>query len=237
MPFLNFLLDLFFPRRCLGCGTSETYLCSACFPKIKFIDSFICPVCEKPSFNGAAHPKCQTRYNLDGLISVCVYEGLIKKAIHLFKYKRVFDLSETLIGLFEKYLETNSSLGLLFKEMKKENYLVVPVPLHFVRENFRGFNQAGIMGKILAKRHCFIFRENWLIREKYTFPQVKLKGEKRRKNVREAFGIKKEAAGTLKGKNIILIDDVWTTGSTLRTCANILKRNGAGKIWGLTLAR
>jgi len=218
------LLDFFFPRRCLGCGQWGHYFCQECVKKIKLIERTICPVCGQAAIGGKTHPHCQTKYSLDGLTSIFVYDGLIKGAIGQLKYKFITDLAEELISLVPKskfYSEANT---------------LIPLPLHSRRQRWRGFNQAELLGRIMAKKFDWAVRQEVLERYRYTQPQVKLKGQERKKNIRGAFRIKSKVKMEKQFK-VILFDDVWTTGSTLREAGQVLKRAGAKEVWGLTLAR
>jgi len=228
-------LDFFFPKRCVSCRALGSYLCPACLSQIKFVKEAVCPVCERQAIGGAAHPRCQSKYSLDGLTSVCVYEGPVKAAIHRLKYRPwITDLGEFLAGMILKRGDSS------FLMEDKGNWLVVPVPLHPSRKRERGFNQAEILGKLLAQKLGLNFRPDLLIRHKKTKPQAELKGKERQENIKNAFMLNSNLQlDNLKicNSNALLIDDVWTTGTTLRICGGVLKRAGALKVWALTLAR
>ena len=254
-------LDFLFPKKCLGCGKKGKYFCPACLNKAEIIGFPVCPVCRRPSPFGRTHPKCQTRYALDGLTSVFAYRGLIRKGIKDLKFRFRFDLSGELISLL---LNRNIVKSLQFLDLKRT--IVVPIPLHPWREDWRGFNQAAVLAKILAEKLNLPFYENLLVRTRYTESQTGLKKEERQENVENAFKInekyisvnqrrrpnetlglksgpwtayqrKSESYGIQIPRSVILFDDVWTTGATMQTCANLLKRAGFEKVWGLTLAR
>lgn len=226
-------LDFLFPRRCLGCGKISGYFCSSCLEEIKPLQYQVCPVCERPAINGLAHFRCQTRFSLDGLTSIFPYEEAIKKAIGKLKYHFVTDLAEDLINLAAKYLASARHPYLL-----RSHPIVIPVPLHPRRERWRGFNQAELLGKMLAGYFYWQFCDNILVRHKHTKPQIGLKGAKRKENIADAFSVNPQFPKIYHlPSNILLFDDVWTTGSTLKECGKVLKRVGAKKVWGLTLAR
>ncbi|MBU3957155.1 ComF family protein [Patescibacteria group bacterium] len=232
------LLDFLFPRRCLGCGRRGEYFCQECRQTIKLIENQVCPVCERPAISGRAHPRCQTRYSLDGLTSIFVYKGIIKEAIGKLKYKFITDLAEELIGLSTKYLPPGfHSEGIPRRGQPQALSTLIPVPLHPRRQRWRGFNQSELLGKRLAEKFNWQVRTDILARHKHTKPQIKLKGEERKKNIRGAFRIKPNCKLFIMNSKLILFDDVWTTGSTLRECSQVLKRAGAKEVWGLTLAR
>lgn len=226
------LLDFLFPRRCLGCGRWGEYFCQECRQAIKLIENQVCPVCERPAIEGRTHPRCQTRYSLDGLTSIFTYQGLIKEAIGKLKYKFITDLAEELIELTVEYLQNHKSYIINLKSS-----VLIPVPLHSRRQRWRGFNQAELLGRMLGQKFNWQVRTDLLARHKYTKPQIKLKGKERRRNIRGAFKINPNSKFLIRNSKFILFDDVWTTGSTLRECGQVLKRAGAKEIWGLTLAR
>ena len=229
---------------------------------IQFIETDFCPACTKPAIDGKTHPKCQTRYSLDGLTSFFKYQDPVREAIKRIKYKPfAFDVSKTLISLALKKINQKSFLQRIIKEKP----ILVPIPLHQSRERARGFNQAEVLGKILAEKWNLHFTPNLLIRHKKTKPQYQLKGKERKENLEKAFSInpkysrilarpagndlevKSGSAGQNSFKfarrdgdasrNILLLDDLWTTGTTMRVCGNLLKRAGAKSVWGLTMAR
>ncbi|MDP3998343.1 MAG: ComF family protein [bacterium] len=225
------LLDFIFPKRCVSCGSFGRYLCSDCTAEIKFIEAPICPVCERPAIGGAAHPGCRTRYSLDGLISVCIYEGPVKMAIKRLKYKPwTTDLGKILADLAFSYLQ-NAPINYLIKAKPT----VAPVPLHHDRERYRGFNQSEVLGRLLAGKLNLEVTANVLIRHKKTKTQAELKGRERLENIRGAFALSRPYTPTRPF--VLLIDDVWTTGATLKACCDVLKRAGVKKVWALVLAR
>lgn len=224
------LLDFLFPRRCLGCGQWGKYFCQNCLKEIKPLEKQVCPVCEKPAVSGKTHSKCQTKYSLDGLTSIFLYEGVIKEAITKLKYKFVTDLAEELIALGVKHLPSPI--------IHHTSYILVPVPLHPRRRRWRGFNQAELLGKMLAEKFNWQVQTDILLRHRHTKPQIKLKPKERKQNIRGAFRINPKTIYNLKpNAYYLLFDDVWTTGSTLRECGQVLKRAKLKQVWGLTLAR
>ncbi len=234
MSILNFLLTLLFPRRCVVCGQVGRYLCHQCQAKIKPLEFQVCPVCERPAVDGATHPKCRKRLGLDGLTSFFVYDGPIKKAIKELKYRFVTDLAGDLVAL-----AFGDSTSAEVESLKKlRSFVLIPVPLHRRRFNWRGFNQAEILGRMMAKKLGVKFISDLLVRKKNTKPQVELKSKKRQENIEGAFSINPRYRLILNTEYLILIfDDVWTTGSTLKACAKVLKEAGIKEVWGITLAR
>lgn len=228
------ILDLIFPKKCLGCQKEGKYFCSGCLGKIKPLFQ-ICPVCEKPSPFGQTHPVCLTRYSLDGLTSFFFFGGAIRQAIHKLKYRLVTNLKEELWGLILSELKRREDYLLLNKFTTQYKPIIIPVPLYWYKYNYRGFNQAALFGKDFSKYYHLPFSEEILVRNKPTVSQTKLKMEERKVNVQNAFSISPKLKNI--PENILLVDDVWTTGSTLKTAGNLLKRSGVKRVWGLTIAR
>ncbi len=237
------ILDLLFPKRCVGCGKVGKYFCVRCRAKIRTIDQgeTICPVCEKPAIDGITHPHCKTRYSLDGLTSFFHYNGIIQKAVKSIKYRFVSDLAKEFIYLIPCHSREGGNPSALFSSQpwipgltRDDRAILVPIPLHSSRLRARGFNQAEVLGKFLAQRLNVPFRTDLVKRVVQTLSQVEVKDrEKRLKNMEKAF----QVTSDVKDVAILLFDDVWTTGATLRSAGNILKREGASFVWGLTMAR
>lgn len=229
------LLDLIFPKKCLSCKKGGGYFCSECLGEIKKA-SLVCPVCERSSPFGQVHPHCHSRYSLDGLISLFVYEGIVKEAVHRLKYRLVTDLMDEFWVLIARELSMPGEKMALFKSfLIREKPQIIPIPLFWYKENLRGFNQAGLIAKKLAESYNLGFLNNFLIRQKMTATQTKLDPKERQKNVNDAFVVNPNRS--LPTTDFLLIDDVWTTGATLKAAAKVLKRAGAKKAWGLTIAR
>jgi len=214
MKIKNFFLDLFFPKKCLVCGKSDTYLCADCFDKIE-----INPIVEHPNNVG-----------LNKLISATNYTNpLIRELIKSFKYHYVQELAEPLSQLLIKTLKTFDT------SLKVFNFDIVPIPLHEHRLRYRGFNQAELLAKKVANHFNLPIETNTLKRIVSTDPQANIKDiNKRKNNIENVFEV---VPGTIEGKNILLVDDVATTGATLIEAARVLKANGAKEIWALVVAK
>lgn len=222
-------LDLIFPKTCLWCGKSGQYICPDCLGKVQFLKP-ACPYCEKPSIDGFTHTKCKKRCGLDGLISVWKYQGVVKKAITSLKYKYATEIVQELCGYYVPELNKLS-----VKSVLKNGYHLVPIPIHWHRKNDRGFNQSEEIGSVVAHEMGWKFEPDLLIRIKSTTPQAGLSVEDRRKNLRGVFSVNSNIKYPVT--NILLFDDVFTTGSTLHEACKILKRKGVEKVWGMTIAR
>jgi ComF family protein len=222
--------DFLFPKVCLGCNREVgEYVCSQCLNYLQPIKEPICPACNRNSLGGVVHPLCRAKSDLEGLVSIYPYKGLVKKIVTNFKYKFISDLLETITEL----IVSNAD----WREMERKNWLVVGVPLHPRRLRWRGFNQAESIGKTLAKDLGWVYVEKVVQRIKFTTPQMNLSGEERQTNLVGAFAGGEEI-DRVNNQPVLLVDDVWTTGATMRECAKVLKREGkVREIWGLTFAR
>ncbi len=214
----DFFLDIFFPKFCFSCKKEGKYLCEDCKATLE-ISEIQCP-------------KCQSK-KLNGLYFALPYKSpLIKELIKKFKYEPfVKELGNTLAFLILDHFL------LIEKDFQKDfaDFLIIPVPLDKSREKWRGFNQATEIGKRLSKYLNIPLQESVLIKIKKTAPQTNLDKKEREKNVKGAFLIKN--GEFLKRRKILLIDDVYTTGSTMEECAKVLKKAGAEEVWGVVVAR
>jgi len=218
------LLDLIFPKRCVSCGAFGKYICNKCFAKIEFVEKPICPICQRQAIGGKTHPRCTGKFRLDGLVVACKYKGPIKLAIKKVKYKWVYDIEKVLVNLLASQI---------WKFDLPQDSILIPIPLSKKRKNWRGFNQAEILAKTLSKKFNVSYSAS-LIRMIDTRTQVGLTKEERRENVKGAFAGRK--AQGKRDKNIILVDDVYTSGATMMEAAKVLKNGGAGNVWAMTVA-
>lgn len=230
----DFIASLLYPKRCVGCKKSGNYICDNCFSKISFLEYQICGICQKGSIDSLTHPKCKTPYSIDGIISSISYKGIVKRLLYQFKYKPF--LSDLKVPLSKLFYEGLIQQEAVIKFVSRDNVLVTAVPLHVSRERKRGYNQSELLGKELAKRLDITYMSSILDRLKQTKPQFELTKEQRKENLKGAFALNSRFKQKIKGKQIILVDDITTTGATLRECGKVLKQSGAGKVLGVTLA-
>jgi len=230
--FLKTLLDLFIPPRCLLCGKivdEQTGLCPKCFSEIHFIGPNTCPVCGHPHFFDTDSEKCILCLNkhppFDRVQSAFYYDEFSKHLILPFKHADRTDMAEFLSVLL---YQIGSSL------IEKSD-LIIPVPLHPKRLRYRRYNQSALLARYLAKKGHKPYEPSLLKRIRNTPSQEDKTYIQRAKNVKNAFSVSEP--DKIKGKNILLIDDVLTTGATLSSCAHALKKAGAKKVYCLTLAR
>jgi len=180
---------------------------------------YICDSClKKVKKNG---------WNSDWVYSVWKYEKVIRKAILALKYKYSTDIAEELATHLTRVLKRGN--------INLDEACLVPIPLHWYRKNFRGFNQSEVVGRLIAKKMDWKFIPDLLIRNKSTAPQVQLTGFARRENLRGVFTLNPNIIVS-RYPNIILFDDVLTTGSTLLEASKVLRVGGAKRILCLTIA-
>jgi ComF family protein len=149
-----------------------------------------------------------------------MHEGTLKAAVNLFKFRRIRRLCEP---LSEKIME------IILPPVD----LVLPVPLHQKRLREREFNQSALIGKHIARRLGAPLSVRSLVRNRHTIPQVGLSAQERRKNIRNAFTV--SDMNHVRGKRIMLVDDVFTTGATVRECSRVLRKAGAKEVFVITL--
>jgi len=179
------------------------------------------------------HPGCKNKTSLDGLYSPFVYRGAIKRLITDFKFQMVKELQETISNLLDKEIRKTSLLSF----WKKNNFVFTPLPLHSYRQRWRGFNQSSLIGEQLADKLGLSYNKEVLVRTHFRSPQVGLSQKQRKKNIKSQFTVFSQAKNQIKKKNILIIDDVWTTGSTLKEAGRVLKAADANQVWGLTFCR
>jgi len=231
------LVDILFPPLCHLCKTfiadaGDIHLCPGCREKIITLGSPLCPVCGVPfaTENGIDHHCGPCRAHPPAYVAAraaVVFSGPVQELIHRFKYGHKVHLCRPL-GLLTARQLAGFAAGAAAD-------LVMPVPLHKKRLRWRGYNQASLLAGSLAKQWRLpLVRQN-LRRVRWTEPQINLAAGERELNVRGAFAVSNRDA--VAGKRIILVDDVFTTGSTVAECARTLKRAGAEAVFIVTVAR
>ena len=204
----NWLMDLVFPPSCGGCGRADARFCVDCLMEL------------------AATPLRRDVLRLHALDAVCVtgnYADMLRKAVKAFKYDGITELDEILAGRL--------AAALLILPWRFD--CIVPVPLHANRLAARGYNQSELLSWIVARDMRISCEPNLLHRLRDTKEQAKLVRGERAGNVEGAF----EANGDLRGRRILLLDDVVTTGATMSQCAIALRRNGAAAVYGVAITK
>jgi len=229
------LLELAFPPVCMTCGgsvqTGRRHLCNECLDRIVRIGHPLCTICGKPFMTaGDTDHLCgacmNSRPPFAEARSFGVYGGVLLDALHLFKYTHRTALSSVLSGLAARHDWGDFDPG--------RYNMMVPVPLFKGRLYERGFNQAMLLCRGLGDAWGIDVEEAVLARTRRTAPQTRLTPAERERNVRGAFAV---TGGAVKGKRILLVDDVYTTGATVTECSRVLMDAGAGEVGVLTIAR
>ena len=211
------------PSRCVGCGKVGTWLCTDCASQILFLKVQNCYRCGRLMPRGRTCDNCRRQTNLDGVVVATHFEiGPIRELIHELKYSGTVELANLLGAMLVRTILVN----------ELADFVLVPVPLHGKRIIERGFNQAELLTRQIIER-TGMETELILSRVKATLSQTKLTRVERLRNISGAF----ECRVALEGINILLVDDVMTTGATLEECAKTLKRAGAKRVWGVVVAR
>lgn len=228
----NAFVDLLFPPRCVACHRLGPWLCPQCRREIEVIQPPVCLHCGQPLDEGVAPgakcARCQSASSaLDGLRAYAYHSGPLREAIHQFKYEDLRSLTAPLGELMAKGWNALAPDGC-------EIDALVPVPLHASRLRQRGYNQAALLAHELGASLQLPVVEDVLVRVKATAPQVGLGAKARQLNVKGAFQCVNDS---LSGRQVLLIDDVCTTGSTLEAGATALREQGAASVWAYTLAR
>ncbi|MCE5334068.1 MAG: ComF family protein [Desulfobacteraceae bacterium] len=230
------LLDLCFPKVCAGCGRtgdiSEGFWCGSCLDSIPWIASPLCPRCGRPFTDSPDSPdhfcgEClKSAFHFDAARSALLHSGVVRERVHEFKFggrlERLPPLSELLRSAYR-------SSGFPRPD------LVLPVPLHVRRLKERGFNQSGLLAREFSRKSGLEVSHVLLARRHWTEPQTRLNRRQRLKNVRGAFEV--HGGMDVKGGRVLLVDDVYTTGSTLSECARALKKAGVREVFALTVTR
>lgn len=226
------LFDILFPKYCVNCKKIGDFLCPNCFSRLSFDTKNICLVCGNPSYDGLTHPKCRKKNSIEGSFTGVVYNQISKKLIYQFKYKPYLSsLSSFITDLLYESLIQNEEF---MKLVANGKWLMVPIPLSSKRYKRRGYNQAEILAKGLAKKFGFPVL-NLLERVRETKSQVGLNKKERKENVSGAFALNTKYK--ILNTNIILVDDVLTTGATMSEACSVLKHYGAGRIWAIAFAK
>jgi ComF family protein len=218
--------DLIFPKFCLSCGAEGNWLCRSCRQALKIQPKEICPVCRREVVGA----KCPGDVLSKLWVLSEYHEPLIENSIRRLKY----DFLTALISeVWSLYL---NNFWLKFNRDISHRSLLVPVPLHRRKLLERGFNQSTLIARELSEISALEAAEGLLVRKIYNQPQVGLIGEKRRKNVQGIFKVDYRALSDYWNREIILIDDVHTTGSTIGECAMALHQAGFRQVSALVLA-
>lgn len=223
------ILDLVYPSFCLICENVEqdSYLCAKCLEKIEIIGEQRCRKCGTPCESYLC-PDCKVReYAFEYACSAGVFDGVLREAIHLFKYRGQVVIAKPLADLMIRCFPDTKLSGRIDA--------VIPIPIHSSRLLERGFNQSEELARQFCNKTRIPLVTDVLYKSRKTPRQVGLPFDVRVVNVAGSFGIRH--AVKIRGKRVMLIDDVITTGSTVSEAARTLREAGAAVVYAYTLAR
>lgn len=231
---LDRMLDWVYPRRCPVCDgileNKEQYLCRNCVRKLKPVVEPRCRKCSRPihSWTEEYCTECaKGRHFYDRGYAVYPYHGVIQSSLMRFKYSG----RQEYAGFYARAMAVYGECEI--QRMKAE--VLVPVPVHKEKLRTRGYNQAEVLARCLAEETGISVDDSLVLRRKNTLPQKELNPEERRKNLREAFMLKRPER-KIPYQRVLLVDDIYTTGSTVDALACLLKSAGVKEVYFVTVA-
>ncbi len=220
------MAELIYPKRCFGCRKRGNYFCEECRSKNPKPRQ-VCPQCNKASIGGWRHGRCLGK--LERLIIGMKYRGLVSLGLRRVKFGSSWAVLDDLFEWWWEEIEGK------LEELKNKDWLITWTPMYEEKKKKRGFDQAEILARKLGERINLEVVE-LLERTRWTQPQFGLKEEERKNNLKKAFKIKIEMRKAVLKKKVLLIDDIWTTVSTMGEGTKVLRENGFEKIWGVVVA-
>ena len=220
-------LGLLYPPKCVGCDREGQFLCPSCFDDLPRLMPPFCMRCSQPVARGDACRRCiSAPLDIDGIVAPFRMEGAAREAVHRLKYGNLRAIAPLLGSLLADFLTERGLYG----------DILVPVPLHRRRERQRGYNQAALLARRVGERLELPVGADALSRRRDTPSQTaRSQVEERRANVQDSFHCPRHEM--VRGLDVLLVDDVCTTGATLEACAVALKNAGASSVMGVTFAR
>ena len=234
--FAGLVADWFYPRVCPGCGEvsdrAGRHLCWNCLSRVDLYSSGLCTLCGRFAEGQVSHAfvcgACkQAKPWFDRARAAGRFSGVLREQVHQFKYGQALWLKNDLTDLLQ---------GCLSAHFDPEAVdVVLPVPLHPVRQRERSYNQAALLARELAHRIDRRYDGKALVRVRTTGSQTLLDAAHRRMNILGAFSVAQPE--WVRHRCVLLVDDVMTTGATLNECARMLKKTGAHTVWAVTVGR
>lgn len=231
--------EALFPSNCVSCAKPliDKFICNTCYQTIPIYNSFFCSACGQRAPDFKKCSRCQNKSHLQSIGFAVPYTNVsIQKLVRHLKYYFIIGAADPLANIILDYLNKSRAL----EKFKKEDSIIIPIPLHPKRLTWRGFNQSEKIAKILSQKIEIPLYIDILARVKNNKPQVEMPNfENRHANISGAFAINKNFApkSELFKKNVLLLDDVITSGTTIEEAALTLGQAGFRKIYGLAVAK
>lgn len=231
---LKYILNILFPEKCIACNkiTEANKICNDCWSNCSFITKPYCTICSYPfEFSTHENSICgsciKQKPKYDRAFSLLKYDDASKKIIHNFKYHDQLHILEYLVDL----------LVINGKDLLANSNVIIPVPMHKHKLLKRGYNQAALLAMRIAKKTKIHYLPEALIKRQNTAPQAGLDRAEREKKIKNNFSLNLKIKEQLLNKNILLIDDVITTGATINECCKELKKANPKQIYVLSIAK
>ena len=239
----NKIIDFIFPRHCVACGKVNPngeyeHICPDCATTLRLLNGTRCTRCSEPLGNAGMPnihgcPKCAERkYAFDKSLCLCAFDGVARDMVHELKYRTGAHIIHDMARVAKKFPEIESFI---------EKAILIPIPLHNIRAISRKYNQSELIATMLMQTfpNANAKVKSILKRTRSTPTQTTLDREARAKNIKNAFTISKSKTikSIKKDANIILVDDVFTSGATLSECAKILKKAGFKNVGAFTFSK
>ena len=224
----NFIKDIIAPKKCYSCQKEWHFLCPTCLSNMSNFEP-VCYLCKKKSSNFYIHEKCREWVYYDQMIVVTHYRN--KNVSKLIKHAKFYGKKDVLFDV-----------GYFLSEILQQNYsitqdsIILWVPMTFLKKLSRGYNQSEIMAKYISQENNITYWKNILKKVKGTRQQSHLSRQEREDNLKNCFKINKNYIDIVDKKNIIIVDDVISTGTTLNEVSRVLKKNWANKVTWLCFA-
>lgn len=225
-------ITFLYPAECRVCkeflgATSIPYICNNCWQDIEFLEPPWCDICGTPGINGLCDACATTPPRYGKLRTLAFYQTTLQQAIHFFKFEKKKVFARPLIQLINAQIPSDCNIA--------EYDFILPVPIHKKRLRERGFNQATLLADGIGKSEGVRVLRNTLVRKRHTVAQSSLDREARQQNLMGAFEIRNP--DIIRGKRLLIFDDVFTTGATIREIVSELWTADPAEIDVLTLAR
>lgn len=231
---IKFIINVIYPPKCAVCSNiiefniREGYLCKKCSEDIPFLKGKFCEKCGRPVEYGKLCLRCMEKsFAFDFGFSAFEYR-LIKRSIARFKYKGIKKLGFYMAELMCIFLERN------YPNVMNDIDIIIPVPIHSSKMKKRGFNQADIIGRFISEKYNIEYSDTVIERIKKTIPQSRLQPKEKIYNIKDAFAIKN--TDIIQDKRIMIVDDIFTTGTTINECSKLLISSGAKSVVFFTFA-